>query len=142
MRKALSFVVVAVAILGFAAGALAAAPGQSTFEKLAAIRADLVGVKSELGMYSCCINPSCSFCALATGMCPCGDGAANGEGVCGECLLGWQAGQGNIPGVNADDVNPMSGDMLQMMYEARAESMPGGMADAGATSDAPHHHAH
>ncbi len=143
MRKALSFVVVAVAILGFAAGALAAAPGQSTFEKLAAIRADLVGVKAELGMYSCCINPSCSFCALATGMCPCGDGAAaGGDGVCGECLLAWQAGQGNIPGVNADDVKPMSGDMLQMMYEARATSMGDGMADAGDAADAAHHHAH
>lgn len=142
MRKVLTLVVVATAVLGFAVGALASAPGQTTFEKLAAIRADLAGVKADLGMYSCCLNPSCSFCALATGMCPCGDGAVNGDGVCGECLLGWQAVQGNIAGVNADDVKAISGDMLQMMYEARAMSMADGMADASGASDAAHHHAH
>lgn len=142
MRKVLLSVVAVVAVLGFAAGVLAAAPGQSTFEKLAAIRAELVSVTAELGMYSCCLDPACTFCALATGMCPCGDGATNGEGVCGECLLGWQAGQGNLAGVDAADVKPMRGDMLQMMYEARAGSLSGAMADVGAASDAPHRHAH
>jgi len=112
MRKILTFVVVATAVLGFTAGALTAAPGQTTFEKLAAIRADLVGVKAEMGMYGCCIGPSCNFCALAAGMCSCGGSVEDGEGVCGECLLGWHAGQGNIRGIDPDDVRPMTGEML------------------------------
>lgn len=139
MRKGLPILLSVISLLGFASGVLVAAPGQSTFEKLGAIRTELVGVKAELGMYSCCIGPSCNFCALATGMCPCGDGAANGEGVCGECLLGWKAGYGQIAGVDPADVVPMSDDMLQMMYEARAEAMPD--AAAAAAHDA-HHAAH
>lgn len=123
MRNRMTTVASIVFVLCFAVGALAAA-GQGASERLTQIRADLVDVKSELGMYSCCIAPSCNFCALATSMCPCGDGAKSGAGVCGECLLGWKAGYGQIAGVEADSVKPLSGDMLEMMYRVRAETMP------------------
>lgn len=95
------------------------------FEKLAQIRTDLVEVKSKLGMYSCCLAPACNFCALATGMCPCGDNVKKDEGVCGECLLGWAAGQGAIDGIDPADVKGMTGQMLEMMYRQRAASTPG-----------------
>lgn len=112
------------------------------FDKLTQIREDLKQVKGELGMYTCCIEPSCGFCALATGMCPCGDRVKNGDGVCGECLLGWTAGQGSIAGINAEDVTPMEGRMLDMMYRQRAAT---GNDDAAAglhTQDAATHVSH
>ncbi len=94
--------------------------GQS--DKLNQIREDLKQVKGELGMYTCCLEPSCGFCALTMGMCPCGDRLKNGDGVCGECLLGWAAGQGSIAGINTEDVKPMEGRMLGMMYRQRAST--------------------
>ena len=137
MRNRMAIAASIVFVLCFAVGALAAA-GQDTSERLNQIRADLVTVKSELGMYSCCIAPSCNFCALATSMCPCGDGAKSGAGVCGECLLGWKAGYGQIAGVEADSVKAISGDMLEMIYRVRAETMP----DKSAAAAAPTHHDH
>ncbi len=112
------------------------------FDRLSQIREDLKQVKGELGMYSCCLEPSCGFCALAMGMCPCGDRLKNGDGVCGECLLGWAAGQGNIAGINPEDVKPMQGRMLGMMYRQRAAT---GNDDAAAgvhTHDASAHSSH
>lgn len=130
MRNRLSVAVALVAILGVSVALVPGAPAalQDSFARLTKVREDLVAVKAELGMYSCCIDPSCNFCALATGMCPCGDNVDRPTGVCGECLLGWKAGQGNIAGVNPDDVQPMSGEMLEMMYRQRAQSTPGGDA--------------
>lgn len=110
---------------------------QDTFQKLAQVRSQLVETKAELGMYSCCIAPTCNFCALASGMCPCGDNVDTEKGVCGECYLGWKAGQGNVAGVAADDVQPMSGDMLEEMYQMRAESTPDATAGRGS-----HRHQH
>ena len=49
------------------------------------------------GVFSCCIRPSCGFCAAAGDMCPCADMLAKGEAVCPECWGGWQAGVGRLP---------------------------------------------
>lgn len=127
-------VVLAAAAVLVAGMAVAGDQGRS-FERLNQVRSDLVQVKGELGMYSCCIAPTCNFCALAAGMCPCGDNVDTEKGVCGECYLGWQAGQGNIAGVEPDQVRHIHGEMLQQMYMMRAEATPD--ATAGA-----HHHSH
>jgi hypothetical protein len=111
------------------------------FDKLAQIRTDLVEVKGELGMYSCCLAPACNFCALATGMCPCGDNVKSDQGVCGECLLGWAAGQGAIDGINVADVKGMSGQMLEMMYRQRAASTPGNEVAHQHAAQQTHQHA-
>ena len=125
MRKVFISAACVVTVLATSLAFVSATTNAPQFEKLAQIRQDLVEVKAELGMYSCCIAPSCNFCALATGMCPCGDRARQGEGVCGECLLGWHAGQGSIAGINAEDVTGMEGRILDMMYRQRAQATPG-----------------
>ena len=74
---------------------------------------------SSAGKYSCCLTESCDFCALAAAMCPCGGKLANGEAVCGECKMGWQAGMGSLPGVDAADVQSLSDPMAKMMMDMR-----------------------
>jgi len=127
MRKQWVALIAILAVAGFACGAVAASSvGQdASMQKLTEAREALVEAKAGLGMYSCCIEPSCNFCALASGMCPCGDNVTTDKGVCGECYLGWDAGQGSIDGVAADDVQHIHGEMLEMMYRMRAESVPG-----------------
>ncbi len=85
-------------------------------ERLEHLRADLDEVKEDLP-YACCINPACNFCALVDGACPCATNIETEAGVCGECLLGWHAGLGHAPGVEAADVKGLSGDALKTMYE-------------------------
>lgn len=125
-RKQWVALIAVIAVAGLVGGAVAATMGQdAAMQKLTEARTSLVEAKAGLGMYSCCIDPSCNFCALASGMCPCGDNATTEKGVCGECWLGWKAGQGSLDGVAPDDVQHIHGDMLQMMYRMRAESVPG-----------------
>ena len=71
------------------------------------------------GKYSCCLTEGCDFCALAEAMCPCRGKLANGEAVCGECKMGWQAGMGSLPGVDAADVRSLPDPMAKMMMEMR-----------------------
>ncbi|MEX2191741.1 MAG: hypothetical protein WEB33_13650 [Bacteroidota bacterium] len=88
------------------------------------IRARLKETKRALareGEYSCCIAPSCDFCAISVGKCPCNDNLSSGDPVCHECKGGWQAGLGAIDGVKADDVKTPPHEMTKMMYEARAK---------------------
>ena len=73
------------------------------------------------GEYSCCIAPSCDFCAIAVGSCPCNDNLSNNDPVCHECKGGWQAGLGVVEGVKAEDVKTPPAEMTKMMYEARAK---------------------
>lgn len=94
-------------------------------QRLSHVRSELDGVKADLPMYSCCINPACNFCALTAGMCPCGDNVTTETGVCGECFLGWEAGIGHVEGVEADQVRMIHGDMLQMMYDKLSEHFSG-----------------
>lgn len=68
------------------------------------------------GMYTCCINPPCEFCAVHMAMCPCGKNLVAGKGVCRECKGGWDVGEGRIQGVDAASVKGMSSkEVMQMM---------------------------
>ena len=91
-------------------------------KELAGIRDDLTTVKGKLteqGKYNCCIAPTCDFCALAVGKCPCGTNVAKGKPVCGTCAGGWAAGHGQVPDVDPAKVMAISGDMAKMMYDMR-----------------------
>ena len=89
-------------------------------------RAQLQAAKEKLAKdnkYSCCISPSCNFCAIAMNMCPCGMNVTKGEPVCGECKGGWMAGFGAIPDVKPEDVKMMPPDKAKMGYEMKAKMM-------------------
>ncbi len=91
-------------------------------KELAEIRDNLTTVKGKLteqGKYNCCIAPTCDFCALAVGKCPCGHNVAKGKPVCGSCAGGWAAGYGQIPDVDPAKVKSISGKMAKMMYDMR-----------------------
>lgn len=78
------------------------------------------GNLTKAGKLNCCLKESCDFCPLAAAMCPCEDKVAKGEGVCGECKMGWQAGQGKVPNVNPASVKSLDDMMSKMMMDARA----------------------
>jgi hypothetical protein len=59
------------------------------------------------GTYSCCLKQACDFCALKMGECPCRTNLQKKMAVCNECKGGWHAGDGAVPGVNANDVQTM-----------------------------------
>lgn len=76
-------------------------------EQLVNIKAELKTVKAELaeqGEYNCCIQPTCDWCALQEGECPCYDNLKAGKPVCPGCGLGWHNGQGVVQGVKASEV--------------------------------------
>ena len=65
----------------------------------------------EQGKYGCCVKapvgsktPGCDLCARMNGSCNCAANLMAGKGVCGECLGGWKAGKGAMPGVKPGDV--------------------------------------
>lgn len=71
------------------------------------VRAELASIKEELaeeGNYKCCIRPTCNYCALGHGSCPCATDLQEGRGVCGECYGGWRMGQGTLERVNPEEV--------------------------------------
>ncbi|MCI0640837.1 MAG: hypothetical protein L0Y70_17320 [Gemmataceae bacterium] len=74
------------------------------------------------GVHSCCINPSCVFCAAAGDMCPCAMNLRKGMPVCPECWGGWQSGFGRLEGVDAAKVQIAPKDKLKMMYEMKAKN--------------------
>jgi len=89
-------------------------------------RVQLQSAKEKLakdGKYSCCISPSCNFCAVAMNMCPCGMNVTKGQPVCGECKGGWMSGFGAIPDVKPEDVKMMPPDKAKMGYEMKAKMM-------------------
>ncbi len=61
--------------------------------------------------FSCCVSGGCTQCAMEAD-CACADdlAAAPGkkagarQGVCGDCLDGWKAGQGRLAGISPDEV--------------------------------------
>ncbi|MBI4263603.1 MAG: hypothetical protein HY657_04455 [Acidobacteria bacterium] len=59
------------------------------------------------GRYGCCLKQACDHCALKMGECPCGMNLRNKMAVCNECKGGWHAGDGAVPGVNANDVTTL-----------------------------------
>ena len=88
------------------------------------IRGELKAEKSILakaGHYNCCNAPTCDECAIAMNMCPCRDNLKKGDPVCGQCAGGWEAGFGDVEGVDASKVTRMSGDMLKMANDMRAK---------------------
>ncbi|MBI4546537.1 MAG: heavy-metal-associated domain-containing protein [Ignavibacteriae bacterium] len=98
-------------------------PSSSEFDEA---RAKLQAGKEKLakdGKYSCCISPSCNFCAIAMNMCPCGMNVTKGEPVCGECKGGWMSGYGAIPDIKPENVKIMPPDKAKMGYEMRAKMM-------------------
>lgn len=62
----------------------------------------LVHAQQAAGAYDCCIQEPCSWCALQTGHCACGEGLRRGDPVCDECVMFWDRGLG------AEAVDPAS----------------------------------
>ena len=93
--------------------------------KLQVARAELTAAKDALRQthqYHCCIEPGCDFCLISMEECPCGHNLADGKPVCGECLGGWHGGVGEeheYEGVEADNVQLASDQMMEMMYSER-----------------------
>lgn len=63
------------------------------------------------GKFTCCVNPSCDFCATHMGMCPCGKMAAMDKPVCRECKGPSEAGEGVIAGKTAAQIKAMPARM-------------------------------
>lgn len=59
------------------------------------------------GRYGCCLKTACDHCALKMGECPCRMNLEKKMAVCNECKGGWHAGDGAVPGVNANDVTTL-----------------------------------
>ncbi len=79
----------------------------STAERLDGLKLTLEEVKTELnekGEYNCCVQPSCSWCALHEGSCECFNNIQEGEAVCPGCGLGWHNGEGVVDGVDSSGV--------------------------------------
>lgn len=73
------------------------------------------------GKYACCVkapegakSAGCDLCAARNGSCNCAANLAAGKGVCGDCLSGWKAGKGAIPGVKAAEVKLLPSDQQKM----------------------------
>ncbi|NIR52583.1 hypothetical protein GWO43_28745, partial [candidate division KSB1 bacterium] len=76
-------------------------------ERLGNIRTNLKEIKMELakdGKYNCCTQPTCDWCALHEGECPCHDNLNVGKEVCPGCGLGWHNGNGVVEGVETSQV--------------------------------------
>ncbi len=56
------------------------------------------------GRYDCCVKTPCTWCALNTGGCSCGEGLRRGEPVCEQCAYLWRRGQGDEPGIDPASV--------------------------------------
>jgi hypothetical protein len=91
-----------------------------------------------MGKYACCIKApegskvaGCDLCARVNGSCNCAANLAAGKGVCGDCLGGWKAGKGAIPGVKASAVKMLhsgeqkmnAGDMPDLPELAQAREV-------------------
>src|SRR5258706_4628954 len=73
------------------------------------------------GKYACCIKApkgakaaGCDLCARMNGSCNCAANLVAGKGVCGDCLSGWKAGKGTIPGVKAAAVSLLHSGQQKM----------------------------
>jgi hypothetical protein len=69
-------------------------------DALVAFRDDLEAQDS----YDCCTKEPCTWCALHSGGCACGEGLRRGEPVCEQCAYLWRRGQGDEPGVDPESV--------------------------------------
>lgn len=99
-------------------------PAQGPEKALDDVRSRLKGIKRTLareGKYECCISPSCDFCAISVGSCPCSNNLSSGDPVCHECKGGWEVGYGVLDDVDPEEVNAPPKEMSKMMYDARAK---------------------
>ena len=101
---------------------LPAGPGELSPE-LRAIAARLLAAKRTLVQekrFRCCIRGGCGQCAFE-GECTCGTDLAQAkpQGVCGDCLHGWRAGEGLFAGISPASVS------LSAMNDAMAGMTPG-----------------
>ena len=117
---------------GFEASVLeAGAPSSSqkggdSGAKLEEVRSQLAKTKDGMmqdGKYSCCISPSCDFCALAADGCPCGENLSKGGAVCHECKGGWMAGYGALQDIKPEDVKVLTPDVMKKMYKMKADML-------------------
>lgn len=109
---------------GFAVPQQELAQARSPNKALDDVRSRLKETKRALareGKYECCISPSCDFCAIAVGNCPCSNNLSNDDPVCHECKGGWEVGYGVLDGVNPEEVKTLPKEMSKMMYDARAK---------------------
>ncbi|MFQ6042326.1 MAG: heavy-metal-associated domain-containing protein, partial [Candidatus Poribacteria bacterium] len=105
--------------------------GKKASEKPSQAESDIKGIHKQLekvkaalakdGKYSCCINPTCDFCALTARMCPCAKNLSQNKPVCPECLAGWKSGQGVLKGVDAKNVKMAPDKMLKKLMEMKAK---------------------
>lgn len=82
---------------------------QTDNPRLIKIRKDLNVLKNELqekGLYNCCIDNDCNWCAVYMGHCPCAEliSKKGTEESCPECAAAWNEKQGKIPGVDPDAI--------------------------------------
>jgi hypothetical protein len=75
------------------------------------------------GVWDCCIQPGCVFCQTAADGCPCEANLRKGSAVCPECWGGWQAGHGQVKGINPAKVPLPSKETLKKLYDKKAEKL-------------------
>jgi hypothetical protein len=77
---------------------------EATLKKTEKMRDAALMKRKQSGRYACCMKKACDICLTRHGSCACAVNLAKGKGVCGQCLAGWQAGQGSVPGVKKESV--------------------------------------
>jgi hypothetical protein len=75
------------------------------------------------GVWNCCIEPGCVFCQTAADGCPCEANLKKGSAVCPECWGGWQAGHGQVKGIDPAKVPLPSKETLKKLYDMKAEAL-------------------
>jgi len=76
------------------------------------------------GRYACCVKPACDLCLRKHGSCACAANVKAGKGACGECMAGWQAGRGALPGVKAATLQLMPAEKQRFPGVAPGELSP------------------
>ena len=89
----------------------------SGFEKSAGADGRCENETAQAGKYACCVKApegskaaGCDLCARMNGSCNCACQSCCGKGVCGDCLSGWKAGKGAVPGVKPASVKMLHSD--------------------------------
>jgi hypothetical protein len=100
--------------------------GEDALAKGNAARKALVDQQKALakdGVWDCCIEPGCVFCQTAADGCPCEANLKKGSAVCPECWGGWQAGLGQVKGIDPNRVPIPSKDTLKKLYDMKAKNL-------------------
>jgi len=91
------------------------------------------------GRFACCVGKGgCDMCAYEAN-CPCGKEATEGQkgdGICGQCYDGWQAGIGRLSGLAFQDMK-MESMQHDMGHDKHMAGMQGDMQDMHGTMMAP-----